>query len=353
MKFFKNNWKKITGILVVIAVLVFAYWYGGNAPGTKGFSPEEKSDTASVEAEGKEDSPVKEKSDISEQKSDNNADTEKSGNDTSADNSNNDTSDTSDEQLTVADNSNQYSGITSSGQNTDITEATDEENSGRSEASGKADDENENVPGDNSSSDDKQDDSQGSRPDNDETDTTGAESDTTGTEEQQNVDDKPNDNTSRDNTEDGKPSSDMGSESSTEKPSSLPKCTISISCKTILNNMELLDKSKKSIVPKDGWILKKVTVEFNSGDTVFDVLERVTKKYGIQLEYSYTPLYGSYYIEGMYNLYEFDCGHLSGWMYSVNGSFPNFGCSKYVLKDGDVIEWVYTCDLGEDVGNPY
>ena len=37
-------------------------------------------------------------------------------------------------------------------------------------------------------------------------------------------------------------------------------------------------------------------------------------------------------------------------MYSVNGEFPNYGCSAYALQDGDVICWVYTCDLGEDVG---
>mgnify|MGYP004647359247 FL=1 len=37
--------------------------------------------------------------------------------------------------------------------------------------------------------------------------------------------------------------------------------------------------------------------------------------------------------------------------YSVNGWFPNYGCSLYQLKDGDVVEWRYTCDLGEDLGS--
>ena len=36
-------------------------------------------------------------------------------------------------------------------------------------------------------------------------------------------------------------------------------------------------------------------------------------------------------------------------MYSVNGDFPNYGCSKYELQPGDEVEFVYTCDLGEDV----
>ena len=90
---------------------------------------------------------------------------------------------------------------------------------------------------------------------------------------------------------------------------------------------------------------------FTDGDTVFDALKAVCRDYGIQLEYSWTPAYGSYYIEGIHNLYEFDCGNLSGWMYSVNGWFPNYGCSKYRLKDGDYIKWLYTCKgLGSDVG---
>lgn len=63
-----------------------------------------------------------------------------------------------------------------------------------------------------------------------------------------------------------------------------------------------------------------------------------------------TPVFNSAYIEGIANIYELDCGELSGWMYSVNGSFPNYGCSKYTLTNNDKIEWVYTCNLGIDVG---
>ena len=130
-------------------------------------------------------------------------------------------------------------------------------------------------------------------------------------------------------------------------------CTLSVSCATILNNMDMLDKSKKDIIPADGWILSDVNAVFSEGETVFDVLNRTLRDRGIHLEYSYTPLYGSYYIEGINNIYEFDCGELSGWMYSVNGVFIKYGCSSYVLKDGDVVKFVYTCDLGYDVGGGY
>ena len=37
--------------------------------------------------------------------------------------------------------------------------------------------------------------------------------------------------------------------------------------------------------------------------------------------------------------------------YSVNGWYPNYGCSRYQVKDGDVVEWRYTCALGEDLGS--
>lgn len=127
-------------------------------------------------------------------------------------------------------------------------------------------------------------------------------------------------------------------------------CTISISCATILNNMGWLNPEKTELVPKDGWILPPTQVTFYEGESVFNVLQRTCKQQGIHMEYENTPMYNSAYIEGIHNLYEFDCGELSGWMYKVNEWFPNYGCSRYQLKEGDVICWVYTCNLGVDVG---
>ena len=89
---------------------------------------------------------------------------------------------------------------------------------------------------------------------------------------------------------------------------------------------------------------------FSEGDTVFDVLQRVCRAQGIHMESNWTPAYNSAYIEGICNLYEFDCGSLSGWMYSVNGVWPDYGCSSCTLHDGDTVVWSYTCDLGRDVG---
>lgn len=148
-------------------------------------------------------------------------------------------------------------------------------------------------------------------------------------------------------------SKDPGSSgsSSGSEPEYDYSCTIEIRCDTILNNMDNLDPSKKGYVPSNGTILKRTTVGFNNGETVFDVLKRICSSKGIQMEASWTLAYGSSYVEGINNLYELDCGPQSGWMYKVNGWFPNYGASSYKLKDGDVIVWLYTCEgLGADVG---
>ena len=131
---------------------------------------------------------------------------------------------------------------------------------------------------------------------------------------------------------------------------SVPTCTVSISCTTILEDPERLNAEKADLVPADGVLLAPTAVEFTEGESVFDVLKRVCRENKIHMEFSETPVYQSAYVEGIGNLYEFDCGEGSGWMYRVNGEFPNYGCSRYTLADGDTVEWVYTCDFGADVG---
>ena len=128
-------------------------------------------------------------------------------------------------------------------------------------------------------------------------------------------------------------------------------CTITIVCDTILDNTNNLNEEKAPFVPRNGTILPKTRVSFAEGDTVFEVLNKVCKAADIQIEYSWTPMYNSYYIEGINHLYEFDVGPESGWMYKVDEWFPNYGCSAYKLQDGQDIVWCYTCNgLGADVG---
>lgn len=129
------------------------------------------------------------------------------------------------------------------------------------------------------------------------------------------------------------------------------ECSVTILCNTILDNMDLLDAGKEAYVPEDGVILAETNVKFETGETAFDVLKRICESMEIQIEYAWTAVYDSYYIEGINHLYEFDCGNESGWMYKVNDQFPNYGSSSYELEDGDKIVWQYTCKgFGADVG---
>ena len=146
-------------------------------------------------------------------------------------------------------------------------------------------------------------------------------------------------------------SSSSGSDSTGGGGDGSNTVTISISCATVLNNMDKLNNSKKEFVPADGWILKPTQVTFTEGQNIHDVLQKVCQENGIQMDSDFTPAYNSAYVRGINQIYEFDCGDLSGWMFKVNGWFPNYGASQYNVKGGDVIDWVYTCDLGKDVGD--
>ena len=142
-------------------------------------------------------------------------------------------------------------------------------------------------------------------------------------------------------------------------------CTVRIKCNTIYDNLSKLKSGKKDFLPSNGVILNNVKVELNGGESAFDVIKKACEenvctdncKYckanGVQIEYTYTPAFNNYYIEGIHQIYEKDCGTQSGWMYSVNGVFPDVGTSSYTVSSGDVVVLSFTCNMGEDIGNTY
>ena len=148
------------------------------------------------------------------------------------------------------------------------------------------------------------------------------------------------------------PEKKPASDSQTAKPETkVLSVSLTIRCDTLTADLsKLRDKSLEAYVPADGVILSLSEVKVKQGETVYDVLDRVCRDKGIHMEAVYTPNYGADYIEGINYLYEFDAGEQSGWMYKVNGAFPNYGCSDYILEDGDSIVWAYTCDMGKDLG---
>ena len=127
-------------------------------------------------------------------------------------------------------------------------------------------------------------------------------------------------------------------------------CTLEVRCDTLLGKLDQMTPEKAALVPENGILLETVELEFNGGESVFDVFRKVLREEKIHFEYVDASAYDSVYIEGIGNIYEFDCGPQSGWMYSVNGVHPGLGCSAYTLADGDVIVFSYTCDLGADLG---
>lgn len=127
-------------------------------------------------------------------------------------------------------------------------------------------------------------------------------------------------------------------------------CTLEVRCDTLLEHPDTVPAEKAELVPENGILLPVTEVEFTGGNSVFDVFRQVLREEKIHFEYVDASAYDSVYIEGIGNLYEFDCGPQSGWMYCVNGTYPGLGCSGYTLADGDVIVFSYTLDLGEDLG---
>ena len=120
--------------------------------------------------------------------------------------------------------------------------------------------------------------------------------------------------------------------------------TLSIRCDTIKDREKV-----NRLIPDDGIILDTTTFTAAEGDTVYDVLIQAIRAEHIPLDNRGAK--GAAYIAGINALYEFDYGELSGWMYRVNGVFPDVGCESYHVSNGDKIEWLYTTDIGKDLSD--
>lgn len=125
----------------------------------------------------------------------------------------------------------------------------------------------------------------------------------------------------------------------------LAEVYLSVDYKTLIGKYDKADQNNG--------IVYTGTHIYYEGQTAFDLLRDAMQAAGIPMEFSKTPVYNSIYIEGIDNVYEFDFGELSGWNYKVNGAFPGYSSSEYTLSPGDRVEFIYTCDLGKDVGNDY
>lgn len=131
-----------------------------------------------------------------------------------------------------------------------------------------------------------------------------------------------------------------------ETPDGTFSCTLSVRCDTAVGK----SGSKADTIPPSGVFLPPTIVSVREGETAFDVLAREMKAHGIHFEFTGSVSAKTAYVEGIGNLYEQDFGSLSGWMYKVNGAFPVVGAASCILQPDDTIEWLYSCDLGADLG---
>ncbi len=117
--------------------------------------------------------------------------------------------------------------------------------------------------------------------------------------------------------------------------------TMSVSCEVIADELG----GESVIIPPTEFVLLE-------DESAFDMLERVLAYNKIPFDYNGSTSL-DVYVRGIDNIYEMDFGEMSGWMYRINGDFPDGGCGAYKLKDGDVIEWLYTLETGRDIGEEY
>ena len=124
-----------------------------------------------------------------------------------------------------------------------------------------------------------------------------------------------------------------------EKENAIGSVTITIRCDTVADSGE-------EYIPADGVILPLTTYSIAAGDTVFTILSEATAQHRIPLETNGSGT--SVYVEGLSNLYEFQFGNFSGWVYRHNGEVLSQSCGETLLADGDTIEWFYSLEMGKE-----
>ena len=118
--------------------------------------------------------------------------------------------------------------------------------------------------------------------------------------------------------------------------------TFSVDCRNAINYGILSQGSFAQVLPADGIILSTSAITVKNGESVMSALKKILKENRINFSIS-----SSGYVRMIGGLSEFDCGAYSGWMYKVNGVLPSVSTNSYPLKDGDKVEFVYTCKMGD------
>ncbi|MFZ2539167.1 MAG: DUF4430 domain-containing protein [Oscillospiraceae bacterium] len=123
--------------------------------------------------------------------------------------------------------------------------------------------------------------------------------------------------------------------------------SLEIKCGTILDNMDKVDEEIKDNIPKDGIILSQEKFDVPEASSVYDLLMDASKSKSFTV--TSTGSSKTAYITSIAGIKDFSVGASSGWQYTVNGEFASSSCGSYTLKADDKVEFLFTCDLGEDL----
>ena len=142
-------------------------------------------------------------------------------------------------------------------------------------------------------------------------------------------------------------SNNSGNNSQNTRPAGkVISCTIEIRCDYATARKDsITNPGIRDAIPDDGTILEVTTYTAVEGFTVYDVLAAVTAMHDPVI-----PIVANSdksYVLSINNLSEKNVGPQSGWTYRVNGVLPMMAANQYTVKDGDVIKWIYVCQLGD------
>lgn len=119
--------------------------------------------------------------------------------------------------------------------------------------------------------------------------------------------------------------------------------TLTVGFQTAVENGILRDPAYAGVLPESGYFLENEAVALETGESALDLLRRTLRARNIAFSAS------GGYVRSIGGLSERAMGAQSGWLYSVNGVFPNYSARSYTLKPGDRVAFLYSCKLG-DVG---
>ena len=99
----------------------------------------------------------------------------------------------------------------------------------------------------------------------------------------------------------------------------------------------------------EAWILPTVVRDLPEGTTAFDVFKQVLAANGYTYDAKGSYVQAVTAPDGT-KVAELSKGQYSGWMYRVNGEFPDTYMGAYELEDGDGIEVFFTADYTKETG---